>query len=652
MTPLVPTTVRQAAWASVAAGLLGTGVAAGGRAPTDAPAALLDPVFADHAVLQRDRPLPIRGAARPGARIVVRLGTRSASTTAMADGRWSLQLPAHSAATSLVLEVTTSDGAVQRVRDVAVGDVILCSGQSNMEWSMRQSAGGEAALAQAADPLLRIATVPQRAATTPLPGLAAPLDWAPSTPASARDFSAVCWFMGARLRQELKVPIGLIDASFGGSSIQAWLSPAALAQAGDPEARDLLALYNRAPAAANLLWGERWKRWWINNASGTDTPWLDVGERGWTAVPAMTKWEDWPRPVFADWNGLVWYRTTVTLTAAQAAQAATLDVGGFDEVDQSWINGRAVGTGAMDDPRVYPIPAGTLRAGANLLTVAVVDTWGEGGPIGPAERRALTLADGTRVPLSGPWQYRKLDHPRPRPPRAPWYPASGQGVLHNGMIAPLGAFPVRAMAWYQGESNSEDRLAYGDRLRALIADRRGQFGAALPVLVVQLANYGKVPAEPVESDWAAVREAQRRLAVADSKAALTVTIDVGDPADIHPLDKRTVGERLAANALVVAYGRPGARNGPQPTRADRRSGSIVVRFDGVTGALRGTGASFELCGADPGTCRRVAATLGARAITLPAGHTDVRVRYCWGDAPVCDVRDDRTPISPFEIAVM
>lgn len=621
--------------------------------PGVAAAQIFDPVFSDHAVLQRDQPVRLWGTVSPGERIEITFGKRHVAATAGADGRWKAILPPQAGGGTYVLAARSALGRRQTLTDIAIGDVFLCSGQSNMEFSLARSAGAAAEIAVANDPTIRLATMPAVSAALPVARLAAPLEWQPATPASVADYSAVCWYMARALRRTVKVPIGLIDASWGGSTLQAWLSPAALARGGgDLDMIDLLELYNRDPATANLVWGERWQQWWLDAVSPTDRPWTRADTTGWMRVPALDLWEKWPDPVLADFNGMVWYRTSVRLTAAQAAQAATLDVGAIDEIDQTWVNGRAVGTGAGDEPRHYPLPAGTLRAGDNVVTVNILDTWETGGPFGPAGRRAITFSDGTRVPLSGSWFYRKVDHARPRPPRSPWHPASGQGTLYNGMIAPLGAYGLRAMAWYQGESNTTDRRAYTGRLEALYADRRATFGSALPILIVQLANFGKQVDVPVDSDWAEIREAQRRQVLNDRKSGLAVTIDVGNPDDLHPTDKRTVGERLARSALAIVYGRKIPRAGPQPLSARRQGNHVIVDFGDVTGRLSAAGPiAFELCGEAQQSCRRAPGEVRERTARLPFVDNATRVRYCWADSPRCTLRDAIVPVTPFEMQI-
>jgi sialate O-acetylesterase len=619
-----------------------------------ASARLLDNAFGDHAVLQRGKPIRVWGRATAGESVTVSLGSRRTTARADAAGRWATTLPAQAAGGPYELDVRAGSGAQEKVVDILIGDVFLCSGQSNMEFPLSKSLGASAAIAASDDPLMRLATIPQVSAPLPLSQFHSPLVWAPASPASTPNFSAVCWYMAKALRRDIKAPIGLLDASWGGSTIQAWLSPAALTQGGgDQAAIDLLAMYNRDAPAANLAWGKTWEAWWHDTVSTSEKPWTSTSTAGWLQVPSMDLWEKWSKPVLSDFNGMIWYQTHVMLTPAQARLAATLDVGAIDEIDQTWVNGHPVGTGANDEARAYPIPAGMLVPGENVINVNILDTWETGGPFGPGERRALTLSDGTRLPLEGPWFYRKVDHNRPRPPRAPWYPAWGQGTLYNGMIAPLGSYGLRSMAWYQGESNPTDGLGYGKRLEALYRDRRTTFGENLPILLVQLANYGPVNERPVESEWAAVREAQRRQAVRDPYSGLAVTIDVGNPTDIHPLDKRAVGERLSRAALAVVYGRNVPRVGAQPTRAIRTSAGIEISFQHAGGrlAVNGLAGPFELCRATTGSCLNVKARLIEDTIVLPASPVATRVRYCWGDSPRCGVSDAGGPLTPFEIII-
>jgi sialate O-acetylesterase len=218
------------------------------------------------------------------------------------------------------------------------------------------------------------------------------------------------------------------------------------------------------------------------------------------------------------------------------------------------------------------------------------------------------------------------------------------------MVVPIGAWGVKAAAWYQGESNTGAGKPYERLLRGLIGQWRSRWGASLPVAVVQLPNFGAMPTGPVESGWADVRDSQRRAVQGDPNAALVVTIDLGDPANLHPPAKRPVGDRLARAVEHIAYGASASASGPLPVQARREGGGIVVHFRDVEGKLTGTG-PFELCGDAAGSCRAVQASLGGASATLPADASATRIRYCWGDAPRCDLRDAALAATPFELRI-
>ncbi|WP_313114144.1 sialate O-acetylesterase, partial [Stenotrophomonas indicatrix] len=475
--------------------------------------ALLHPLFQDHAVLQRDRPIPVWGQATPGAPVSVAFAGRAVSTHAAGDGRWHATLPPAAAGGPYEMSVR-SGHASQIVRDVQIGDVWLCSGQSNMELPVWRALDAGSEIASATEPGIRLFTVPKAAAVSPQSDFSASVAWRPASPDTVRDFSAACFYFARELRRTVDVPMGLIQAAWGGSRIEAWTSSDALRmQGGLGPALDVLALYARDPAAANERWGQQWQHWWTTRADAVaaDAPWQPGNDsRGWQRAPAtLGAWERWGVPALAGYNGMVWYRTQVTLSADQAAKRAQLELGPIDETDMTWVNGVAVGSQyGAGERRTYALPAGLLKAGANTVVINVLDTYGEGGLAGPASAHAIGLDDGTRIELDARWQYRVAPGAQ-APPLAPWHAATGLSTLYNGMIAPLGAYGLRGMLWYQGESNTGDATAYLARLRSLRDDWRGRFGAHTPLLLVQLAGYGQPPVAPVESGWAQVREAQR-----------------------------------------------------------------------------------------------------------------------------------------------
>jgi sialate O-acetylesterase len=282
--------------------------------------------------------------------------------------------------------------------------------------------------------------------------------------------------------------------------------------------------------------------------------------------------------------------------------------------------------------------------------------WGNGGLLGPASELALRFADGSSAALAG------IEYQLPpaglHPPRAPWEPIAGINILYNGMIAPLGRFGLRGVAWYQGEANGwlGDAQRYEAQLAAMFADWRRQFDAPLPFLVVQLANWGPLVEMPVDSGWARLRDAQRRAVASDGNAGLAVTIDIGDRIDIHPANKQEVGRRLARAARHVVYGEGISPSGAQPRAARRDGTNVVVSFDDRAGALHVIGArdpsGFELCGDDQQSCRFVRAQLttdGDVRLDNSAGGPATRVRFCWADSPLCNLYDGPLPVSPFEL---
>lgn len=643
---------RRAAWALLAL-WLGVAAPAGAAEPA---APLLHAMFQDHAVLQRDRPIRVWGRAAPGEEVRVALAGRRARARAAADGRWEATLPALPAGGPHTLTASAGD-ATQTVADVLVGDVWLCSGQSNMELQVWRTLDARAEIAGAANERIRLFAVPQEGSATPREDFAAPVRWRTTTPDSVRDFSAACYYFARELQKTVDVPMGLIAAAWGGSRIQAWTSGEALRATGLYDAElDVLARYAGDPVDAVGRWGEVWADWWRAQAPG-DEPW-DPGYRpgpGWRAAPrALGAWERWGVPELADFNGMLWYRATVALSAQQAGQKAVLALGGADEIDMTWVNGRGVGSAYGGAPREYPLPDGVLKPGENVVAVNVLDTYRDGGLSGPVP--ALRFADGSRVPIER-WQYRIVPKQTASPPRAPWQTAAGLSTLYNGMIAPLGRYGLRGVAWYQGESNTFEAGRYRDLLRAFRDDWRSRFGDGLPLLIVQLANYGAAPTRPGESEWAQLREVQRQVAGEDPRTGLAVAIDIGERYDIHPSNKQEVGRRLARAARRVAYGERLPASGPVPLSARREGEAVAVRFGDVDGGLVAYGADgpvgFALCGAQAGSCRYAQAEIRGDTVLLRAPVADpTRVRYGWADSPVVTLFDGAgLPAGPFEIPV-
>ena len=604
--------------------------------PAGAQTLRLAPVFSDHMVLQRDRRVPVEGNAAPGAQVSVQLGDMPAVTGhANREGRWRLELPGHAALAATTLMIR-SRGETLRLANVAVGDVFLCSGQSNMELTLRVATNADTAVAQSADPALRLFNVPRQSSTTPQARFASPVVWQVSAPASARDFSAACHFMGAELRRRRNVPVGLIAASWGGSIIQDWLSEAGLRRNGGfDEGLALLALRATDPAAAQRQWEVGVETYLQRTTASLAQP---------VAADPARMWEEWGGDL-ATFDGTGVYMTQVTLTADQARRARRIRLGAVDDIDLTLVNGRRLGaTIGWNAERVYMLAPGQLRAGANRIELRAIDTGGGGGMWGSAPRR-IELDDGSTIALDQPWRFRRgaaLGNAGPAP-LVPWVGSSGLTTLYNGMIAPLGRIPLAGIVWYQGEANVSDPAGYARLLPSLIADWRERFSTRR-FGVVQLANFGPMQSKPVDSAWAALREAQRKTVAADSDTGLAVAIDVGDPRDIHPTDKKSVGLRLAQ---VLE----GASNARLPA-VTREGGSVRLRFDRPLQVIGGAGPlGFEACGA--GGCRFTAARLAdPSTLLVDAVPGDARLRYLWADSPIANLYDrDGLPVTPFEIAL-
>jgi sialate O-acetylesterase len=270
---------------------------------------------------------------------------------------------------------------------------------------------------------------------------------------------------------------------------------------------------------------------------------------------------------------------------------------------------------------------------------------------------ALRFSDGSSVGLGGQWRYQFVPESMGYPSNAPWQSVGGLTSLYNAMISPLVPYGLKGALWYQGESNTAEADHYQGLLKALMSDWRREFAVALPFLVVELPNFGALPTAPAESAWANLREAQRRAVSGDSRAALAVTIDLGVARELHPPNKQAVGQRLARAARHLVYGEGVSASGPIPRSATHENDRVAVRFDDVAGGLVASSSErpigFELCGPQSG-CRFVDAVLQPGRVLLDATNAAAatRVRFCWGDAPVCNLYDQSgLPAGPFEITI-
>lgn len=601
--------------------------------------------FSDNAVLQRDARVPIWGAAQPGELVEVNLdGTRS-ETRADAQGSWRVVLPTGPARQSARLTITGSRSGTMTLGNLAIGDVWLCSGQSNMEFEASRQSNGPDIVARSEDADLRLLLVPRQRSWTTSPQFAEPDFWQVARPASVAGFSAVCHAMGQTLRAHApNVPLGLISAAWGGSRIEDWLSEPALLRLGGYDAElALLAAHSADPAPAEERVAEQRESWLARLAAQAPTgPAVAAGS-------LHNGWEGWNIPALAKFDGAGTYRFALNLDAATLRRGRALVLGRIDDIDRTTLNGQLVGTTAgWDAVRRYPLQPGLLRPGRNALEVLVVDTGGGGGFYG-TELRGLELEDGTVIPFESAATFTPvapLAAIQPVPVE-PWSGGQGLATLDRGMIAPLGEYRVKGFAWYQGESDVPRATRYAAQLEAMIADWRERLGGR-QFLIVQLAAFGPYVRAPAASDWAALREAQRQVALRDPDARLIPTMDIGDPYDIHPANKREVGRRLA---LASSSAGPG---GNHSIALKRRGAVLSVLLPGnysLVGGAR-TPIGFELCGS-VGQCRFADASMRAPdLIELNLTASDRTLRYLWADSALTSLFDpDGVPLAPFEQAI-
>lgn len=640
----------------------------------------LNTLFGDGMVIQRDAPAPIWGTATPAATLEARVGGKSVATAkADAAGKFRLELPAMAAPGPYEIEVR-GDGKPATLRDVLAGDVWLCSGQSNMQWTLFDSKDSAKAIAEATLPTVRLYQVPRVSRAEPADETGA--QWRPCTPQTVPNFSGVAFFFGRKLNRDLNVPIGLIHSSFGGTPAESWTPRATLHKLTDlPALQKILARAEAEsqPAALEAYVSEM--REWMAAAGHTDAgidekarPWAepDFDDAAWSTlkVPANARQSVGLGSVF-------WLRKTFDVPAELAGKPFTLDLSIIDDFDRTFVNGQPVGATGIDTPtarlrpRSYAVPAGVARAGRNVVAIRVHDI-GElaSGLVGNANQiRAFFDAPAGQLPttieLAGDWRY-AVERPGPATtgpasrlarPTPPLRPESNQfpSGLYNAMIAPLGDVGLRGVIWYQGESNTTRPKEYAPLLTAMIGAWREQFKKPeLPFYLVGLANFGNATDDPNKNtNWGPLRQAQREVARTVPHVATTVTIDVGDPKDIHPRDKLTVGERLALVALADTYGQQLVSRGPTLKGATREGGRVTLTFDHVGGGLTVRGeklGSFSVAGADGNFAWADATIDGDRVIvSSPNVAEPTVVRYAYADDPTPTLFNrEGLPAEPFE----
>jgi sialate O-acetylesterase len=603
----------------------------------------LPQLIGDNMVLQRDTALTLWGYAVPGEQITVQLNGAVLGQVQADKGQWQFKLAAQQAGCGHQLRFAGSNRIT--LNNICFGDVWLASGQSNMELPMARVAEAYPQdLASANYPQIRQFTVPQQYNfDAPQQDLSAG-QWQAASPDSIAQFSALAFYFARDLFNHNGVPIGMLNNALGGSPVEAWLSeealqafPDALAQGLRFRDKQLIADITAADQAKNAQWYGALAK--ADAGLTGDTPWY---------APTLdhSDWQSFNVPGFLPepFTGVWWLRKTVQLTAQQASGADTLRLGSIIDADEVYINGVKVGnTTYQYPPRRYALPPGLLNAGNNLIAVRIIATNSKTGLM--PDKPYWLGNDTQQIALSGQWQMRQgaTAEPLPADTFIRWQPLG----LFNGLTAPLTKLPIKGVIWYQGESNVGREVQYQQRFRALIRDWRAKWQQPqLPFLYVQLANYLEKSPHPGESGWAALREAQRRVQD-EPNTAMVVAIDVGEWNDIHPVDKKTLGQRLALASRAIALGEDVQYQGPQLLSVQAQGDKLLLSFDQQL--VLKPGQSFAIAGSD-GEYRWAQVKLQGKQLVL--SHADIKapqqVRYAWADNPDAVLYNSAgLPASPF-----
>lgn len=618
----------------------------------------LPKLVGNNMVLQRDTTIPIWGWADPGEKVTVHFLKQKRTTTAGKDGKWHIDLKPVKAGGPYEMLIKAKNEI--RLTNILIGDVWLASGQSNMEWPLISTVNNfKEEIAAANYPEIRLFTVEKAVASRPLSDISGS-EWAVCSPETIGNFSAVAYFFGRKLHKDLDIPIGLINSSWGGTPAEAWTdlalvktfpryAEAAQKLADSPiEINEAIKDFNRKRAA----WFEKngADRGYLADGRTWADPDVKTEDWGTMALPAL-----WEQPgILPDFDGVVWFRKELVLTEEEANAPLVLHLARIDDEDITYFNGSEIGrTSVYDQLRVYSVPQELVKPGVNVITVRVNDTGGGGGIY--SDPHELYAAMGSKnKSLTGDWHY-KTAIDTAGMPKFPlsFAPQYSPTTLYNAMIAPLVPYAIKGTIWYQGESNALRAYEYEKLFPAMISGWRQSWGYDFPFLYVQLANFMHDLEEPGDYEWAELRDAQTKT-LALPQTGMAVTIDIGDPDDIHPRNKQDVGKRLALAALKVAYGKDIVYSGPQFESIAVEGDKIRIRFTHIGSGLDirdryGYIKGFAIAGADK-KFRWAKGYVDGNDIILYNDKIEkpAEVRYNWSNNPDGNVYNkEGLPAIPF-----
>lgn len=606
-------------------------------------------IFADGMVLQRNKPIPVWGWADANEKIEVHFKQQTKTITADATGKWMVKLEAENAGGPFVLSIKGKNQIV--LKDVLVGEVWICSGQSNMEFQMYKLPDFETQKAQATNVMIRQFLVAQDLSGTPKVELKEG-KWTNANAESLKDFTAVGYFFAQKIYAELKVPIGIINTSWGGTCVETWTSREALANNNDfknsvahiPQVNMDAVFETYKKSLLDNIQKVQGFEVSLNNENQFKTP--DFNDSKWPEINNPSLWEN---QQIGNIDGVVWMRKSIVLTVQQAQQGAVLYLSKIDDEDVTYVNGVQVGTNKLwDAPRKYTIPSGVLKEGINVIAVRITDYTGGGGIYGDASDLKLTF-NNSEIKIDGAWKFNVVQV------KIAISPNSFPSLLYNAMVNPLIPYAFQGVLWYQGEANVWRAHQYKKAFPLLIQDWRTQWGQGdFPFYYVQLSTFDEFGGNSNKgSRWAELREAQSET-LHIKNTGMAVTTDIGNAKDIHPTNKKDVGLRLAAIALNNLYGQKGVFGGPIYKTHQITGKQIVLTFDAIGGGLTTPNNAelkgFEIAGNDKVFHPAKALIIDNKIIVSSDEVLNpLAVRYGWADddTEINLFNKEKFPASPF-----
>ena len=584
-------------------------------------------LISDGMVLQRDTDIKIWGWADPKETVTVKFGGASYKTKADAKGNWSVMLPPQKAGAEYSIQINDII-----INDVLFGDVWLCSGQSNMELPMRRVLdlyANEVSSANNAN--IRYFKVPLK---YDFVGAQTDIEygtWEVTTPETILDFSAVAYFFAKELYEKNNVPIGLINASVGGSPAEAWIS------------QETIKKYPTYEAEANKLVVEGYIESIRKDEKAKGDAWYTLmakSDKDIDVYNDTSKWDSyylpglWKNKLKNIGNNVVWLRKEFDVAKEDAGKPAILRLGYIIDSDSAFINRHFVGTtGYQYPPRIYPVGEQILQAGKNRVTVRVVTN--ANGGFQEDKPYKIIMGDKT-INLTGEWEY-KVGEKLPPPSSTTFFQYKPTG-LYNAMIAPINNYKLKGVIWYQGESNLSKTKEYAQLFQDMIKDWRAKRDEPeLSFIFAQLPNMNEPWKKPTESAFAELREAQQE-ALTLPATGMAVTLGLGEWNDIHPLNKKDVGRLLALEAQRVAYKNDLLSPSPSLESFIVKDNSVILTFSGVGEGLCSNQLldGFTIAGTDGKQVWAKASVIAKDKVRVWSSEVThpMSVRYAWADNPV------------------